>query len=196
MSSKVAYVFVCMVGQFLIWLGWVRPFNKLNQSPLATDSLFASSCGVMQHRGEGGVTMTNELDRRVKTLEEELNGEKHLTRYAVDQTRRNGEVLHALRTDVSGATMRLDNLAGDMAAVQSALATHGRALDVLMQDVRLLRGEMTELRTGQEAINARLDTMEHNVAGRLDTIEHNVAAIQHNVAAILAAVVPGSPPPA
>jgi hypothetical protein len=38
--------------------------------------------------------MTDELERRVRTLEEELNGEKHLTRYAVDQTRRNGEVLH------------------------------------------------------------------------------------------------------
>ena len=132
-----------------------------------------------------------------------MNAEKHLTRYAVDQTRRNGEVLHALRTDVSAATMRLDSLAGDMAAVKSALAMHGRALDVLMQDVRQLRSEVTELRSevalsvtelrsevtetrsevtqlrsGQEAINARL------------------GMIERNVAAILAAVAPGSPPPA
>jgi hypothetical protein len=87
-----------------------------------------------------------ELERRVRTAEEEANGEKHLTRYAVEQTQRNGDVLHALRTDVSAAMVRLDHLGGDMAGVKSALAMHGRALDVLMQDVRQLRVGQEELR--------------------------------------------------
>jgi chromosome segregation ATPase len=101
----------------------------------------------------------DELERRVRTVEEEANGEKHLTRYAVEQTQRNGEVLHALRTDVSAATMRLDHLTGDMAAVKAALAMHGRALDVLQQDVRQLRGEVSELRAGQDEINRKLDAI-------------------------------------
>jgi hypothetical protein len=81
--------------------------------------------------------------------------------------------------------MRLDNLAGDMAAVQSALAMGGRGLDVLMQDVRPLRSEaaelrseMTQVRSGQEAINPRL------------------GMIERNIATIVAAVAPGSAPPA
>jgi septal ring factor EnvC (AmiA/AmiB activator) len=108
----------------------------------------------------------DELERRVRTVEEEANGEKHLTRYAVEQTQRNGEVLHALRTDVSAATVRLDHLTGDMAAVKAALAMHGRSLDVLQQDVRQLRedvrqlrGEVSELRAGQDEMNRKLDVI-------------------------------------
>jgi chromosome segregation ATPase len=117
-----------------------------------------------------------ELERRVRTVEEEANGEKHRTRYAVEQTQRNGEALHALRSDVamlrselatlrvnvSAVTTRVDNLAGDMAAVKAAQIMHGRALDVLQQDVR-------QLRSCQERIEQAL-------------------------AAILAAVAPQSPP--
>jgi hypothetical protein len=56
--------------------------------------------------------INGELERRVRTVEEEARG-KHLTRYAAEQACRNGEVLHALRTevaavraDVSGAAAR------------------------------------------------------------------------------------------
>jgi hypothetical protein len=68
--------------------------------------------------------MADELERRVWTLEGELNGEKHLTRYAVEQTRRNSDSVAALRTDVIAATARLDYLVGDSAAIQAALAMH------------------------------------------------------------------------
>jgi septal ring factor EnvC (AmiA/AmiB activator) len=124
-----------------------------------------------------------ELERRVRTVEEEANGEKHRTRYAVEQTQRNGEALHALRSDVamlrselatlrvnvSAVTTRVDNLAGDMAAVKAAQIMHGRALDVLQQDVRQLRSGQEQLRSCQERIEQAL-------------------------AAILAAVAPQSPP--
>jgi hypothetical protein len=99
----------------------------------------------------------NEVERRVRTVEEELNGEKHLTRYAVEQTARNGEVLHALRSDVSAVILRVDHLATDMAAVKAALAMHGRALDVLQQDVRQLRTQMTEMR--QEAVTRHTELL-------------------------------------
>jgi predicted nucleic acid-binding Zn-ribbon protein len=100
----------------------------------------------------------DQLERRVQTIEEEMNGEKHLTRYAVDQTVRNGEVLNSLRSevaavraDISAVTTRVDHLGADMAAVKAALVMHGRALDVLQQDVRQLRGEMAEMR-GEMAV--------------------------------------------
>jgi hypothetical protein len=97
--------------------------------------------------------MIDELERRVRTLEEELTGERHVSRYMVEQGGRNSEVLHAvrsevtlmrselpaLRTDVGGVTMRMDVLGGDVASVKAALVMHGRALDVLQQDVRQLR---------------------------------------------------------
>lgn len=114
-------------------------------------------------------------------MEEELNGEKHLTRYAVEQTRRNGEVLLALRNDVSAATLRLDNIAGDVAAIQAALAMHGRALDVLMQDVRQLRG-------GQDDINARMDQLD----ARFGHLQQSVDAI---LAAVRALTSGGGSPP-
>jgi chromosome segregation ATPase len=99
-----------------------------------------------------------ELERRVRTVEEELNGEKNLTRYAADQTLRNGEVLHALRSEVGGVTTRVDHLGADMAAVKAALAMHGRALDVLQQDVRQLRGEMVAMREEMTAMREEATT--------------------------------------
>ncbi len=102
-----------------------------------------------------------ELERRVRTVEEELVGERHVSRFVVEQTTRNGEIVNALRAevaqlradiaaarvDVNGTGMRVDVLAGDGAAIKAALAMHGRALDVLQQDVRRLRGDMNELQT-------------------------------------------------
>jgi hypothetical protein len=145
--------------------------------------------------------MTNDLERRVKTLEEELNGEKHLTRYAVDQTRRNGEVLHALRNDFRLLRGEMTELRAGQEAINVRLDTfeHNFAarFDAIEHNVAAIeRNVAVRFDTFERNVAARFDTIEHNVAARFDTIEHNVAAIQHNVAAILAAVVPGGPPPA
>ena len=95
-------------------------------------------------------SLFEEVERRVRTVEEELVGERHVSRFVVEQTTRNGEIVNALRAevaqlradiaatrvDVNGTGMRVDVLAGDGAAIKAALAMHGRALDVLQQDVR------------------------------------------------------------
>jgi chromosome segregation ATPase len=108
--------------------------------------------------------MTDELERRVRTLEEELGGERHVSRYMVEQAGRSSEVLHtvrsevaAARADISGATARVDVLAGDMASVKAALVMHGRALDVLQQDVRQLRSDAADLRRELEEFRAHVD---------------------------------------
>jgi chromosome segregation ATPase len=100
-----------------------------------------------------------ELERRVRTVEEELNGQRHVKLFQVEQAIRNSEVLHAVSNEAGAATTRIDHIAGDMAAVKAALAMHGRALDVVMQDIR-------QLRAGQDEINARLDRMQEETAAR------------------------------
>jgi chromosome segregation ATPase len=119
----------------------------------------------------------DDLERRVRTVEEELAGERHVSRFQVEQATRNSEVLHAVRSDIATVrselgtvTSRVDLLTGEMVSVKATLTMHGRALDVLQQDVRQIRQEV-----GQ--INQRLDAMERNIA------------------AILAAVAPGGQPP-
>jgi chromosome segregation ATPase len=152
--------------------------------------------------------IADELERRVRTLEEELNGERHVSRYSVEQATRNSDVLHAVRSEVSAVTARVDNLGGDMAAVKAALAMHGRALDVLMQDVRELRRGQDELRRGQEdlrrgqdELRARLDTDLAELRARLDTnlaelrvrLDTDLAEVSRKLDLLIAAVVPRDP---
>ena len=145
-------------------------------------------------------SLFEELERRVRTVEEELVGERHVSRFVVEQTTRNSEVLHALRAevaqlradvaaarvDVSGTGMRVDVLAGDGAAIKAALAMHGRALDVLQQDVRQLRGDMTEVR-------GEITELRGETAGLRGEMNRRLSAIEQTVAAILAAVSPRDP---
>jgi chromosome segregation ATPase len=121
--------------------------------------------------------MADELERRVRTLEEELNGERHVTRYAAEQARRGTEAFLGLRSevallradtsqlrvDIATTTAHVDAFAETIAIVSTTLARHGRALDVLLQDVRELRTEATALRRDMEAINSRLDGLQQEV---------------------------------
>jgi hypothetical protein len=103
------------------------------------------------------------LERRMTTAESEIEGEKNVSRYAADQARRGTEAflalrseVAALRADIAGTTARVDSLGEDMSVVKAALVRHGRALDVLMQDVGLLRNEMA---TRQEAATLRQEAV-------------------------------------
>lgn len=139
------------------------------------------------------VNVFEELERRVRTVEEELVGERHVSRFVVEQTTRNSAVLNALRAevaqlradiaaarvDVNGTGTRVDILAGDHAAIKAALAMHGRSLDVLQQDVRQLRNEMTELRGDMTELRGEMN--------------RRLGAIEQTVTAILAAVSPRDP---
>ncbi len=151
---------------------------------------------------------TDELERRVRTVEEELAGERHVSRYMVEQAVRNGEVLHAARSEVGAVTGRMDILGADMAAVKAALAMHGRALDVLQQDVRQLRSEVGELnrrlgkldteigelnnRLGTDLgeLNRKLDTEIGELNNRLDT---ELGEINRKLDVLIAAITPRSP---
>jgi chromosome segregation ATPase len=80
-----------------------------------------------------------EFDRRMRVLEGEVEGEKLVTRYILEQTQRNGDDLGALKT-------RVDHLSNDVALVRGAVTAHTGLLNVLVQDVGQLRQEMGAMR--------------------------------------------------
>jgi chromosome segregation ATPase len=155
--------------------------------------------------------MADELERRVRTLEEELNGERHVSRYAIDQARRGTEAflalrseVAALRADIAGTTARVDAVGENMTIVNAALVRHGRALDVLMQDVREMRGaqievnaRLEEMNGGLEGTNARLDRMQEEANARFDRMQEEANVrfdrLETAITAILAAVAPQAP---
>ena len=81
-----------------------------------------------------------EFERRMRVLEGEAEGEKRVTRHILEQTRRNGDDLATLKTD--------------SALVRAELTRHSALLNVLTQDVSLIRAEM----------RAKLDTLVADVA--------------------------------
>ena len=128
-------------------------------------------------------TTTEELNTQVRILASEVEGEKAVTRYAFEQVRLNTNELTAFRADTR---LRLDNIAADMAMVKAAQVAQGGTLNILVQDVRELRLEMTALRRDMEI---RLDKVDE----RLDRLETRFDRMQEGITAILAAVSPRAP---
>src|SRR6266850_2057761 len=76
-----------------------------------------------------------EFDRRMRVVEGEVEGEKLVTRFILEQTQRNGDDLGALKA-------RIDHLSSDVALVRGAVTGHTALLNVLVQDVGQLRQDM------------------------------------------------------
>jgi chromosome segregation ATPase len=107
-------------------------------------------------RGKGQMMATTDsrfedLERRLRTAESGIVGDRHVSQYAAEQARRGTEAflalrseVAALRADMANTTARVDALAESMAIVNATLVRHGRALDVLQQDVRQMRQESAE----------------------------------------------------
>jgi chromosome segregation ATPase len=141
---------------------------------------------------ERGAMMADELERRVRSIPLPTCGERHVTRYAAEQARRGTEAFLALRSevaalradtaalraDIAGTIAHVDTVAENMAIVSATLTRHGRSLDVLMQDVRELRGEATALRRDVEAVNARIDGLRDAVNTRIDELRHDVEELR------------------
>jgi hypothetical protein len=146
----------------------------------------------------------DELSSKTRYLENEIEGEKVLTRHIFDSTRRHAEELSALRVEI--ATLRLVNerIGGDVALVKTAQMSQGQTLNILVQDVREMRTEIahirTEIRTEMGQIRSEIGTeigqTRTEFKQEIGTINHRLDAMERSIAAILAAVVPGSPPPA
>ncbi len=80
-----------------------------------------------------------EFEGRMRVLEGEVEGEKLVTRYILEQTQRNGDDLAAIKA-------RVDHLSIDVALVRGAVTGHTALLNVLVQDVGQLRLETGGIR--------------------------------------------------
>jgi chromosome segregation ATPase len=91
----------------------------------------------------------DDLVQRLRTAESDIVADRHVSQYAGEQARRGTEAflalrseVAALRTDIANTTARVDAPAENVAAINSMLVRHGRAIEVLQQDVREMRNEM------------------------------------------------------
>jgi chromosome segregation ATPase len=119
---------------------------------------------------EETVMPTDGFEDRLRELESEVAGEKLVTRHVLEQNRRNIDNLLALRADIGTVkldlgtvTARIDYLAGDVAQIHAAVVGHTTVLNVLMQDVGLLR-------TAQNALA-------HDVGAMRTTMNEHTQAI-------------------
>jgi hypothetical protein len=90
-----------------------------------------------------------EFEARMGVLEGEVKGEKSVTRHVLGQTQHNvddfGEVkskLGAIESKLGTVEARLDHMAGDIVVIKADLGHHGRMLDVMAQDLRLIRAAL------------------------------------------------------
>jgi hypothetical protein len=93
-----------------------------------------------------------DLDHRVRELANEVEGEKMVTRHVLDQCRRNGAEIAAVRVELATIGLRIDNLAGDVSQARAAL----NKLNIIGQDVTLLRNETAALRQEMQQAMAAL----------------------------------------
>lgn len=114
----------------------------------------------------------DDIEQRLRTAESDIVGDRHVSQYAAEQARRGTEAflvlrseVAALRADIAGTTARVDAIGENVAAINGLLVRHGRAIEVLQQDVGQLRTEMAT-RHDVTAINARLDRMHEEAAAR------------------------------
>jgi predicted nucleic acid-binding Zn-ribbon protein len=121
--------------------------------------------------------MIDELERRVRELASEVEGEKAITRQVYQQAIRNGDQIGALRSEVATARVDIqalssqaDHVVNEVVQHGAMLRSHGLRLESLTRDVALLRNDVTALRRGQEELHARLDVVEQTMNARFDAV--------------------------
>jgi hypothetical protein len=121
------------------------------------------------------MAITAELDSRMRYIE----GEKAVTRHVLRQASLNSDDLGALKTEVR-------HLNEQLVLVNATLNAHGTRLDVLTQDVTMLRHEVAAV---HGEMNRRFDEVNH----RFGEMDRRFDGLERNIAVILAAVVPSAP---
>lgn len=86
------------------------------------------------------------LERRVTALEQEVEGEKVVTRYILEQVRRNGDDLAALRGRMDRVEARLDAIEARLGRLENDFRTFRAELPRLIADT--MRGVLAERRSG------------------------------------------------
>jgi DNA repair ATPase RecN len=95
-------------------------------------------------------TLRREIETRLHVFTGEVDGEKAVTRHILEQSRRNGEDLGSIKSRLDRAEARIDRMAGDIVVIRADVGHHGRKLDVMAQDLRLIRTMLEQLRDRDE----------------------------------------------
>ena len=87
------------------------------------------------------------LVARVSVVEREVEGEKMVTRHVLEQTRRNGDDLAALKTRVDRVEQKVDGLTVEMTGLKNEMADFRKDLprivgDVMKKDLPAIVGEV------------------------------------------------------
>ena len=76
-----------------------------------------------------------EFEARVGVLEHEVEGEKLVTRYILEQTRHNGEDLAAMRVDLKGLAEKVGSLGARIGSLESKVGTMDAKLTGLIHSL-------------------------------------------------------------
>jgi uncharacterized protein YoxC len=78
-----------------------------------------------------------EFEARVGVLEGEVEGEKLVTRYILEQTRQNGDDLASLKTRLGRVETRLDKVETGLESLNASFQAFVKSLPSMMRDVML-----------------------------------------------------------
>jgi chromosome segregation ATPase len=106
-------------------------------------------------------------------LEDEMTGEKAVTRHVLRQASLNADDLGTLKTEVR-------HLTEQMVLANAALNTHGIRLNVLTQDTAMIRQEITALRTDLGTVQEQVSTLPQQVS----TLQQQVSTLQQQVSTL------------
>jgi uncharacterized coiled-coil protein SlyX len=126
------------------------------------------------------------LRERNSRPENEVEGEKAVTRHVLEHARLNGDDLAAMRA-------QLAHLADDMVLVKSTLNSHGMRLNVLTQDVGLLRQDVEGLRRIVNETRQEMRDMRHEMRDMRQEMGDMREEMRREFAAIRVALAPSPP---
>jgi hypothetical protein len=76
-----------------------------------------------------------EFEARVGVLEQDVDGEKLVTRYILEQTRRNGDDIAAIKTQLGRIETRLDGVDTQLESVGKRMGSLGTAVQDLKEEI-------------------------------------------------------------
>ena len=133
-------------------------------------------------------TRFEDLEHRVRELVNDVEGEKMITRHVLEQCRRNGAEIAAVRVELNTIGLRIDNLAGDVTEARAAL----NRLNIISQDVTTLRGEVIAIRRDMDTIRQDMDTFRRD----MDTMRGEAATRHAEILTAIRALASAGAPPA
>jgi hypothetical protein len=89
----------------------------------------------------------DDLEQRMRYLESEMAGEKLVTRSVLGKAQRYTNEIAAVRVEITRMDAKVDRISGDIMLINAAQISQGTMLNILVQDVRLLRTEIGQVRS-------------------------------------------------